>query len=96
MIVKMPQDCDLDFVLTDMYTAPHHGASIQLPQLLRNNTEASYRLSLPIAHRKQNFNLQTSHLYREGMGLWSEWHYTTREIDEARVIMYSYTNPRVV
>ena len=38
------------------------------------------------------------------MGLWSEWHYTTREIGGwihnhervARVIMYPYTNPRVV
>ena len=39
----------------------------------------------------------------EGLGLWSEWHYTTREIggwihnDErvTRMIMYPYTNPRV-
>ena len=38
------------------------------------------------------------------MGLWSEWHYTTRELGGwihnhervARVIMYPYTNPRVV
>ena len=38
------------------------------------------------------------------MGLWSEWHYATREIGgwihnhdrTARVIIYSYTNPRVV
>ena len=48
MIVKILQeDNDHEFHQQLMYTTPHiHGASIQLPLLLRNNAGSTYRLAV--------------------------------------------------